>query len=158
MKRRVPSLDDFLAYKGAHTPLLWEEVGPDWQCPVCHRTKFQTLRWTTRFPNSASPFQGWVAPLHKHHDHSVEFFSNGQSRFPRTIICDQCNGADGHAKKKLKLPKSFSFSPKEISVFVIGVPHDKHIINYEMAQAIYSDLLLAGEIKPVVKLVSDIDD
>jgi hypothetical protein len=27
-----------------------------------------------------------------------------------------------------------------------------------MAQAIYSDLLLAGEIKPVVKLVSDIDD
>jgi hypothetical protein len=78
-----------------------------------------------------------MAPLHKHHDHSVELGSNGQPRFPETVVCDQCNAADGAAKRKLKLPNTFSFSPMEIAAFVVATPHAKHTINYELARAIY---------------------
>lgn len=88
-----------------------------------------------------------MAPLHRHHDHSVELLSNGQPRFPQTTICDQCNVADGAAKRRIKLPKNFSFSPMEIAAFVVAVPHDKHTINYEMAHAIYLALLLARSVQ-----------
>ena len=147
MSQRVPSPEDFFAYNGAHTHRLRAEVGPDWEGPACHRTKFQILRWTTRFPRSPHAFQDWMAPLHKHHDHSVELLSNGQPRFPQTTICDQCNVADGAAKRRIKLPKNFSFSPMEIAAFVVAVPHDKHTINYEMAHAIYLALLLARSVQ-----------
>jgi hypothetical protein len=83
-----------------------------------------------------------MAPLHRHHDHSVELFSNQEPRFPETIVCDQCNAADGSAKRKLKLPENFSFSPKEIATFVSATPHDKHKIDYKLAHAIYLALSL----------------
>lgn len=147
MSRRIPTPQEFFAYDGAHTHRLWADVGPNWVCPACHRSKFQVLRWTTRFPRSPNAFQDWMAPLHKHHDHSAGVLSNRFSRFPETIICDQCNVADGTAKRKLKLPKTFSFSPTEIAVFVVATPHDKHTINYEMAHAIYMALSLSGAIR-----------
>ena len=143
MSPRIPTPQEFLAYDGAHTHRLWVAVGPNWVCPACHRTKFQVLRWTTRFPRSPHAFQDWMAPLHKHHDHSVEFISNRRPRFTETIVCDQCNSADGAAKRKLKLPKNFSFSPLEIAAFVVAAPHDKHTINYEIANAIYLALSLS---------------
>lgn len=59
------------------------------------------------------------------------------SRFSMTTICDQCNAADGAAKRKLKLPNNFSFPPREIGFFVKATPHGKHEINYEIAKAIY---------------------
>ena len=137
MTPRIPTLQEFLAYKGAHTHRLWEQGGPHWTCPSCKRTKFQILRWTTRNPNSQHAFKDWIAPLHKHHDHSSGLISCTESRFPEIIICDQCNAADGAAKRKLKLPKLFSFSPSEISVFVSAIPHGKHTIDYNMANAIF---------------------
>jgi hypothetical protein len=80
---------------------------------------------------------GWVAALHKHHDHSSGYFGQTPSRFPQTIVCDQCNVADGVAKRRLGLPKNFSFSPKEIRFFVTATPHGKHQISYEKARLIY---------------------
>ena len=146
MIRRIPTHQEYLAYDGAHTHRLWAEVGPNWVCPACNRSKFQVLRWTTRFPKSPKAFQDWMAPLHRHHDHSAGVFSNRCSRFPETIICDQCNAADGAAKRKLKLPKNFSFSPAEIAVFVVATPHDKHAINYEMAYEIYVAISMSGAV------------
>lgn len=141
---RIPTQEEFLAYKGAHCFRLWEQVGPYWVCPGCGRNKFQLLRWTTRFPRSPNAFEDWMAGLHGHHDHSVPMMSGLTPRFPETIVCDQCNAADGAAKRKLKLPRSFSFSPAEISAFVVAAPHDKHRINYDMANAIYLVLTLDG--------------
>ncbi|MCI5113700.1 MAG: hypothetical protein D3913_10405 [Candidatus Electrothrix sp. LOE1_4_5] len=57
-----------------------------------------------------------------------------------TTICDQCNASDGAAKRKLKLPKNFSFSPQEIGCFVKATPHGKHKIDYEIAKAIYESI------------------
>jgi hypothetical protein len=78
-----------------------------------------------------------MAGLHKHHDHSTEMWGREVPRFEQTIICDQCNAADGAAKRKLALPKRFSFSPLEISAFVVPQPHDRHEIIYPAAQSVY---------------------
>ena len=142
---RVPTMEEFLAYDGAHTKLLWQRMGPDWRCPSCRRNKYEILRWTTRFPKSAAPYMGWVAPLHGHHDHGSDSPGSGiRSRFPETIICDQCNSADGAAKRKLKLPSNFSFSPMEIGRFVKPQPHGPHTIDYQLAQALYEAIRLSS--------------
>lgn len=60
-------------------------------------------------------------------------------RFPKTVICGRCNAADGTAKRKLKLPADFSFSPHEIGEFVIAQPHGEHELNFELAEEIYLD-------------------
>ena len=78
-----------------------------------------------------------MAGLHKHHDHSAEMLEREVPRFEQTIICDQCNAADGTAKRKLALPPKFSFSPLEISWFVIPRAHEKHEIIYLAAQSVY---------------------
>jgi hypothetical protein len=133
---RIPTLAEFQAYKGAHGPHIWTEVGEHWMCPSCCRSKFQILRWTTRFPRSPKKFSDWMAVLHRHHDHSVDAWREAP-RFEQTIICDQCNAADGTAKRELDLPEKFSFSPLEISRFVVSFPHDKHKINLQAAKSIY---------------------
>ena len=134
---RLPTISEFQAYKGAHCHRLWAEVGEHWTCPSCRRSKFQILRWTTRFPNSPHKFEDWMAGLHKHHDHSAEMLEREVPRFEQTIICDQCNAADGTAKRKLSLPPKFSFSPLEISWFVVPRAHEKHEIIYPAAQSVY---------------------
>lgn len=139
---KVPTNEDFNKYTGLHCHQLWADVGEHWICPSCQRSKFEILRWTKRFPGKQYAFMDWVAILHRHHDHSQDYNSLNARRFPQTIVCDQCNSADGVVKRKLKLPKSFSFSPEEISLFVSATPHGKHKINYEMALAIYTALNL----------------
>lgn len=148
MSTRMPTAEDFLAYKGAHCHRLWAEVGSDWTCPSCKRNKFELLRWTTRFPRSPNAFSDWMAGLHKHHDHSVEPWSRQVPRFPQTIVCDQCNAADGAAKRKLKLPARFSYSPLELSWFIVARPHSKHEIIYEAAQSIFEAHVKASNFDP----------
>ncbi|HCG6973264.1 TPA: hypothetical protein NJ334_004399 [Vibrio parahaemolyticus] len=137
---KVPSLQDYLDHTGLHYKKLWAEVGNDWKCPACSRTKFQILRWTKRFPNKPTAFMGWVATLHRHHDYSADILHPQNARFSETVICGQCNSADGAVKRKLKLPKDFSFSPVEISKFVSATPHGAHKISYELAESIYHSL------------------
>lgn len=143
-KIRVPTLEDFQQYTGLHCHRLWKEVGDFFVCPACQRNKFQILRWTTRFPRSPSSFKDWVAVLHRHHDHSDNSFDRTSGRFPTTVICDQCNAADGAAKRKLGLPKNFSFSPREIAQFVVASPHSPHQIDFDRARDIYLALQSRG--------------
>ena len=83
-------------------------------------------------------YMGWVAGLHAHHDHNVHY---GESeRFPKTIICEQCNSADGAVKRKFKLPECFSFSHDEIGKFVTATPNGWHCIDYDLALHIYNRL------------------
>lgn len=129
---RIPTLEEVSGFDGAHCKRLYSSIGPDWQCPGCQRTKYQLLRWTMLFPNRPDRHMGWAAGLHKHHDHG-----NWPGRFPKTLVCEQCNSADAAAKRALKLPKKFSFSPAEIRCFVIAIPHGWHLINYTAAQWLY---------------------
>ncbi|NQD75323.1 hypothetical protein HP547_12735 [Pseudomonas sp. CrR7] len=56
------------------------------------------------------------------------------------MICEQCNSADGTAKRHLGLPSSFTFAPVEIRQFVRPTPHGKHIIRYDLAQMIFDQV------------------
>jgi len=140
MTGRIPTGAEYDAYKGAHCHQVWARVGPHWVCPCCRRNKFQILRWTKRFPGKPNQFYGWMAGIHEHHDHSAGWDFAKQARFQRIEICDQCNSADGAAKRRLKLPSDFSFAPDEISLFVTAVPHNKHKLNYDIAASIYNDI------------------
>lgn len=87
----------------------------------------------------------WVAALHKHHDHSADYMGFGVPRFPETLICDQCNSADGTVKRMLKLPKNFSFSPQEMQIFIGATPHGKHEIDYERALELFTILMNSND-------------
>lgn len=136
---KKPTFEEFLGHDGLHYYQLWKEVGNQWCCPSCKRTKYEIMRWAKRFPNKPNSFWGWVAPLHRHHDHSASFIGSN-ARFPVTTICDQCNSSDGVAKRRLNLPSNFSFSPEEIAFFVTSTPHGKHKVDFSIALMIYDEL------------------
>ncbi len=93
-----------------------------------------------RFPRTVNGLEDWMAGLHEHHDHACSWAGVVTARFLPTILCDQCNATDGAAKRRLKLPENFSFSPLEIGSFVVATPHGKHAIDYDIAARIYSAL------------------
>ena len=140
---KVPSEADYRAYDGAHCFNLWRNLPDSWRCPSCSRSKFELLRWTTRRfrqgVGACPPFSDWFAGLHAHHDHAADY-GNPAARFPETVICDQCNVAEGRAKRKLGLPLSFSFSPVEIAQFVVAFPHRCHAIDLAIARRIFGQL------------------
>lgn len=139
---KVPSHEDYYNYDGAHCHQLWRELSDTWQCPSCKRTKFQIMRWTTRYKKNQDggrvSYKGWMAGLHKHHDHSQNILSSKEGRFSTVVVCDQCNTSDGAAKRKLLLPENFSFSPLEIGEFITSKPHTKHSLNFEVAKKLYT--------------------
>ncbi|WP_242078190.1 hypothetical protein [Brevundimonas diminuta] len=127
-----------------HRETGYQSLSEDWRCPGCARSKFEILRWTLRFPKLPTRFWGWAGGYHRHHDHNLDVIRYGRvppdgrsSRFPDTVICEQCNSADGTAKRKLALPSTFSFAPEEIRRFVTATPHGFHAIDYEAARRIF---------------------
>lgn len=145
MKNKTPTYEDYRNHTGLHYHRLWKATGDNWICPGCGRSKFQIMRWTLRFPNTQGAFMDWVAALHKHHDHSADYMGFGVPRFPETLICDQCNSADGTVKRMLKLPKNFSFSPQEMQIFIGATPHGKHEIDYERALELFTILMNSND-------------
>jgi hypothetical protein len=146
MIKRIPSFEDFQNFNGAHCHSLWESLDEQWKCPGCDRTKFQVLRWTKRYVKAGKkvpPYDDWMAVINTHHDHSQGYCDFKRGRFAETVICGQCNSADGRAKKMLNLPENFSFSPSEIRQFISSEPHGKHKINIEVARQIYDKICRA---------------
>lgn len=143
---RRPSWDEYLAFDGAHCHDVYRSLPESWQCPGCTRTKFQIMRWTMLNPRKPNRHPGWAGGYHVHHDHAgdTQVHTGRPSRFPPrfkpTVICEQCNSADATAKKTLKLTGNFSFSPWEITQFVVAWQHGKHLIDYQKALAIYTAL------------------
>ncbi|SRR5712692_4808466 len=140
--RPIPTREDFEAYRGAHTHKIWASLPRHWQCPSCGRTRFQLLTWTKSLTDSSRRVFGdyhWLAAIHEHHDHRSE---NGYylPRFAPAFICGNCNSADGAVKRRFKLPVDFSFSPQELSKFVVGHPHDGVEIDFEAAKSLYDSV------------------
>lgn len=172
MERMVPSLDGrwsaqtkgLLAQAG--TTLLelnvgWASTSVDWLCPVCLRRKPQIARLT-----SAGVL---LCQLDRHHDHLEEegaaILFRGQvkhadrarrdavgsavlacrglaERFHPTLICNDCNAADGAAKAALEgiVHPKFSFAPSEIARFIRVSPNRAHEIDDGVARAIWTEV------------------
>lgn len=135
---RIPTDEEIAAFNGMHCARLYAKaVAEGWRCPSCGRSAHQLIRWTeivgpswrARFGDEHG--MGFTITLTMHHCHAGH-------RFPRTLICGDCNSADGAAKRKLGLPGSWSFSPWEIGKFVTTAQFSgKTTIDYEVARGIF---------------------
>jgi hypothetical protein len=138
----VPTQVDFEQYRGGHTHRKWAQVGDAWFCPSCKRTKFEQLTWTrSRTGNGRvlGPYK-WLAPIVEHHDHGADR-RRRVPRFPPTLVCFDCNAADGRVKRMLALPSDFSFSPAELSTFITGHPHHRVTEDRDAARTLANILL-----------------
>src|SRR5688572_16102869 len=135
---RIPSPADLDAFTGMHCGRKYAEaVATGWRCPSCRRSARELVRWTEILgPSWRARFgdeygMGFTISMATHHCH-------GNGRFPRTLICGDCNSADGAAKRKLGLPDHWSFSPSEIAQFVAVAPHSGATrIDYASALRLY---------------------
>ncbi len=100
--RKVPTEIEYNRFVLMQKHLLPE----DWTCPVCGRDQRELMRW-----KKTKKGGHWSSRMHLHHDH-------GDRWKGKTLICSDCNAADGLAKRLLKLPKNWSFSDEELKEFV----------------------------------------
>jgi len=155
MEKLFPGLDGFWSsktfeiYKSLSTKSVsemfigshWINVDQCWVCPVCKRDKLSIAR--------IGKSDKIILDIHEHHDHSCQIFNGvGQcnivseqllyvQRFKPTLICAECNVAEGNVKSALNLVSWFTFSPSEISQFIEPVPNKKHKIIKDVALEIY---------------------
>lgn len=135
---RIPTDAEISAFTGMHCARLYAQaLSQGWHCPSCVRHIQQLIRWTEiRGPSWRARLgdlhgMGFTITLTQHHCH-------GKGRFAQTLICGDCNSADGAVKRKLRLPASWSFSPQEIGQFVTVTPHSgRTTIDYTKAQNIF---------------------
>jgi hypothetical protein len=97
--------------------------------------------------------------LRLHHDHSAQHgrrraelsYWAGRpqrpARFAPARICPACNAVDDAVRRKLNLPRDFSFSVEEINFLVRPTPQG-HQINYRAAAALIRHLTYRGVVAP----------
>lgn len=137
---RIPTATDIAAFAGMHCGAKYRHaVQTGWRCPCCDRSAHELIRWSfingqwwrEKFGDEHG--MGWTISIVRHHCH-------GAGRFDATIICGDCNSADGAAKRKLKLPPTWSFTPAEIAQFVTCTPHSgRTLIDHDMAHRLYME-------------------
>jgi len=139
----------------------WAGTPTDWSCPVCRRYKPEIARLT--------PAGVILCQLDRHHDHlgdeGVRVLWRGQQkqtdrarqdalhsaiqvcmalseRFHQTLVCSDCNAADGAAKSALAgvVHPEFSFAPSEIARFIRVVPNRPHEVDVEAARAVWLEV------------------
>lgn len=139
----------------------WAATPTDWTCPVCRRGKPEIARLT--------PAGVVLCQLDNHHDHlgdeGVRILWRGQEkpkdrdridalhsavqacmalaeRFHATLVCNDCNAADGAAKSALsgQVDPDFSFAPSEIARFIRAAPNRPHDVDIAAALAVWLEV------------------
>lgn len=109
----------------------WCLVGEDWTCPVCRRGKVAISKL-----GPGGSVHCWLVA---HHDHFGAGWARFLLKFDRTLICSDCNNAEGALKASdPAVDREFSFSPAEITCFIDAGPNRKHEIDLATARAIWS--------------------
>jgi hypothetical protein len=152
------------------------EVDENWHCPVCHRNKSEIAR--------VDKNAKLLCALVRHHDHLTDItdgripdtrgmewqdqmpvlsLRDSFQRFPEILICQDCNVAEGDAKKKVGAPKDFSFGPFEISTFIIVEPNRGHLIDIAKLEETYEKIksslgIYSNTIRGIVKHQADPDN
>jgi len=149
-KRAVKRLEA----KGLDLNENWALCAQYWICPACRRHKDDIFRLSKRGI--------LLAKLELHHDHMRdcvwprvrELFGNDwletrpkssitildyirelTSRFGVSLVCSECNSADGKVKTRFRdeIDSRFSFTAQEIGTFVLPASSKDHEIDYEQA-------------------------
>ena len=142
--------------RNVHYDFWWIATPTDWICPVCKRIKEKLVKI-----NKHGDLSGH---LHEHHDHMADLakkrfdeisaqqtnviadnisekfvkrLAYALASYDNTIICSDCNVADTDAKKIVSAHKDFSFSPTDISKFIIVSANNKHEINHKIAKEMW---------------------
>lgn len=150
---------------GAHLNKWWVMTPVEWVCPCCKRKKAEIVRLNKNNYLSCQ--------LHEHHDHMKEVVKSlfeelstkrnrvvadelsekfaiktafSLSAYDNTIVCFDCNKADSDGKKVVGAHKYFSFSPREISEFIVVHPNRGHVIDEGAARDVWS------RVKPVFEM------
>jgi hypothetical protein len=135
---KIPTAAEIAAFDGMHCASMYREaVAAKWRCPSCERSAHELIRWSEiRGPGMRRRYgdefgMGWTITMARHHCHAGR-------RFETTLICGDCNAADGAVKRKLKLPSDWSFTPEEIGQFVrVDCYSGRTCIDFDKAQQIY---------------------
>jgi hypothetical protein len=137
----------------------WASTPPAWQCPCCLRWKPDLVR--------LSLSRILLCHLEWHHDHlrdrgkailrmrnprqegpeglavsrAIDVCKGLTERFHTTLICKDCNAAEGQAKAALRgnVHGDFSFSPREIARFINAAPNRPHEVDMTAAAAIWAE-------------------
>lgn len=126
------------------------ETDEFWCCPCCHRQKSEIARRD----KNGNLFCQFVW----HHDHMgdlsdrfpfhregltwqearpLDSVRNNFKRFDDILICGDCNVIDGNAKRAIGAPSAFSFTPYEISTFIIVRENQGHALDKDKAAEAY---------------------
>tara|TARA_R110002073_G_scaffold26476_1_gene86760 strand:- start:7857 stop:9362 length:1506 start_codon:yes stop_codon:yes gene_type:complete len=138
----------------------WAATWTGWTCPCCGRSKPQIARLAS---------SGIVlCHLEQHHDHLEEFLKHRFSavdlqsderdhriqishaeaalrplveRFERTLICVDCNLADGRVKLALReeVDSYFTFTPSEIAKFIAVSDNHLHEVDIATSRSLWVD-------------------
>lgn len=138
----------------------WAGTYQSWECPACGRSKLEIARVTEDGV--------LLCRLTEHHDHLSDYlkrlcreadipgslregYGRGPiraaahtliERFSRTLICEDCNNADAEMKKMIgsSIDRHFSFSPREIRMFVRPCENRKHEVDCEAGHAAWQEV------------------
>lgn len=122
-------------------------TSPDWHCPSCLRPKLAIIRRTER--------RLIHCRIVHHHDHTqdIEYGAlHGFSirrRFETAAICEDCNLADAAAKKMVRAPDWFSFSPREIGYFCESIPNTKPRLQPHLVRSVWSSPVVQEHVRLV---------
>lgn len=154
---------ELLAKFGTHKLDLnrgWASTWTEWSCPCCKRHKRQIVR--------LAPGGVLLCHLELHHDHLDDLvkklfeeilsrcddpeirvqISRAEGalrplaeRFECTLICADCNLADGRVKRELRdeIEPHFTFTPSEIAGFISVSDNRVHEVDFERARAIWTE-------------------
>jgi rubredoxin len=136
---------------------FWIMTPQDWCCPVCKRSKGDIVRkdknnllicrlvehhdhmndiLVKRFTAISATLKGGVVA-----DDAAERFAKRSSAmvsaYNNIVICQDCNNADANAKKAVGAPVDFSYSPAEISQFILPKKNSSHDIDDYKAREIW---------------------
>lgn len=106
---------------------MWEELSDDWKCPICERSKYETVKFTkdkisfhTHLPTRFSPTWGEI-----HH------------------ICGDCFNVVAAMKRELQkgfgIKVGYTFdciTPDELRTMLRARPHSPPLVNTEIAKAL----------------------
>ncbi len=145
------------------------EVGLNWRCPCCHRSKEEIARLDRN--------AHLLCELHRHHDHfgdeansrlpsgpGVADVLASFCRFPDVLICSDCNVAEPAAKRIVGAPSYFTFTPYEIATFITVRNNKPHLVDDDRARQAYEAakpamVLIRNRLSAVLKSAeTDADD